>query len=97
MKGDADHGGVSQEKMHSSPGNQTTGEGKPKGLWAGLRTGKVAVGVCNISLGRRDRDHTSLSASSQVKTGRCHLTGTDHWARVKGLDRVSGGSLVPRD
>lgn len=97
MKGDDDHGGVSQEKRHSSPGNQTTGEGKPKGLWTGLRTGKVVVGVSNISLSRGDRDHTSLSAPSQVKTGRCHLTGTDHWAGVKGLDRASGGSLVPRD
>lgn len=60
------------------------GEGKLKGLWAGLRTGNVVVGVHNISLSRRDKDHISLSAPSQVKTGRCHLIGTDHWGQGEG-------------
>jgi hypothetical protein len=37
----------------------------------GPRTGNDAVGEGNISLSRRDKDHTSSSAPSQVKMRRC--------------------------
>lgn len=71
---------ISQEKMHSSPGDQTLGEDKLKGLRTGLRTGNKAVGVLGVC-------NTHILICSQPCQAGKMLSYSD-WVGVKGLARA---------